>query len=174
VTRTRAERPPFDTWEGLGFFLFTTTSKAALEPTQPPIQWVLGVLSPRIKRPRCRADHSPPSSAKVKNGGSYTSTPQYTFIAWYLVKDRDNFMFPSFPIGLLLLLLTFENEFSQLQSFCYFRYLLLLSRLALHNCTWLFIRILFFKFPFLMSFLLWKFINIPYIKLFGFKRHVIP
>jgi hypothetical protein len=28
------------------------------------------------------ADHSPPSSAEVKNAWSYTSTPQYVFMAW--------------------------------------------------------------------------------------------
>jgi hypothetical protein len=39
------------------------------------------------------ADHSPPSSAEVKNAWSYTSTPQYAFMAWCLVKNRDNFTF---------------------------------------------------------------------------------
>jgi hypothetical protein len=33
---------------------------------QPPIQWVRGVLSLRVKRPGLEADHSPPSSAEVK------------------------------------------------------------------------------------------------------------
>jgi hypothetical protein len=41
----------------------------------------------------CEADHSPPSSAEVKNVWSYTSTPQYVFMAWCLVKHRDNFTF---------------------------------------------------------------------------------
>jgi len=36
-------------------------------PTRPPIQWVLGVLSLGVKRPGREADHSPPSSAEVKN-----------------------------------------------------------------------------------------------------------
>jgi hypothetical protein len=30
-------------------------------------------------------DHSPPSNAEVKNAWSYTSTPQYVFLAWCLV-----------------------------------------------------------------------------------------
>jgi hypothetical protein len=30
----------FDSQQGLGIFLFTTTSRIALGPTQPPIQWV--------------------------------------------------------------------------------------------------------------------------------------
>jgi hypothetical protein len=31
---------------GLVIFLFTTASRTALGPTQPPIQWVSGALSP--------------------------------------------------------------------------------------------------------------------------------
>jgi hypothetical protein len=34
----------------------------------------------------------PPASAEV-NAWSYTSTPQYVFMAWCLVKHRDNFTF---------------------------------------------------------------------------------
>jgi hypothetical protein len=34
--------------------------------TQPPIQWVPGVLSQRVKRPGREADHSPQASAEVK------------------------------------------------------------------------------------------------------------
>jgi hypothetical protein len=41
---------------------------------QPPIQWVSGTLSLGVKRPGREADHSPPSSAEVKNAWSYTST----------------------------------------------------------------------------------------------------
>jgi hypothetical protein len=37
-----------------------------LAPTQPPIQWVPGALSLRVKRPAREADHLPPSSAEVK------------------------------------------------------------------------------------------------------------
>jgi hypothetical protein len=56
----------FDSRLGLGIFLFTTASRTALEPTQPPIQWVPGALSLRVKWPRSQADHTPPSSAEVK------------------------------------------------------------------------------------------------------------
>jgi hypothetical protein len=31
----------------------------------------------------------PSSRAEVKNAWSYTSTPQYVFMAWYLVKHKD-------------------------------------------------------------------------------------
>jgi hypothetical protein len=37
-----------------------------LGPTQPPIQWIPGVLSPGVKWPGREADHSPPTSAEVK------------------------------------------------------------------------------------------------------------
>jgi hypothetical protein len=65
----------FDSRRGLGIFLSTTASRTALEPTQPPIQWVPGALSLGVKRPEREADNSPPSSAEVKSTWSYTSTP---------------------------------------------------------------------------------------------------
>jgi hypothetical protein len=43
-------------------------------PTQFPIRKVLGVLHTGTERPESEADHSPPSSAEVKNEWSYTST----------------------------------------------------------------------------------------------------
>jgi hypothetical protein len=52
-------------------------SRPALVPTHPPIQWVPGALSLGVKRPKREADHSPPSSAEVKNAWSYTSTPPF-------------------------------------------------------------------------------------------------
>jgi len=71
----------------------------ALRPTQPPVKWVLGALSLVVKRPRCEADHSPPSSVEVKNAWSYTLTPIYAFMAWCIVKHRNNFTFTlRFPI----------------------------------------------------------------------------
>jgi hypothetical protein len=79
-------------WE-LEIFLLDTTSRPALGPTQPPTQRIPGALSVGVKRPEREADHSPPSSARSKNEWSYNSTPQYGFMAWCLVKRRDNFTF---------------------------------------------------------------------------------
>jgi hypothetical protein len=81
----------FDFRRGLGIFLFTAASRTVLGPTQPPIQWVPGALSPGVKRPGREADHSPPSSAEVKNAWSYTSNPQHVFMAWCLVKHRTTY-----------------------------------------------------------------------------------
>jgi hypothetical protein len=65
----------FDSPQGPGIFLFTTVSRTALGPILPPIQWVLGALSLRVKRPGRTADHLPSSNVEVKNAWSYTSTP---------------------------------------------------------------------------------------------------
>jgi hypothetical protein len=45
-------------------------SRPGLGPTQPPVQWL-----PGEKRPGSEADHSPPSSAEVKNAWTNTYTP---------------------------------------------------------------------------------------------------
>jgi hypothetical protein len=47
-------------------FWIATATRTALGLTQPPIQFVSGALSLEVKRPGSRADHSPPSSAEVK------------------------------------------------------------------------------------------------------------
>jgi hypothetical protein len=51
---------------GAGNFHLTTASRIALGPTQPPIQWVSGVISLGVKRSGREADHSHPSSAEAK------------------------------------------------------------------------------------------------------------
>jgi hypothetical protein len=60
-------------------------------PTQPPIRWLSGVLSPGIKRPVLEANHSPLSSVDVKNSWSYNFILPYVFTAWYLGKKRVDF-----------------------------------------------------------------------------------
>jgi hypothetical protein len=48
----------FDSRRELRIFLLTTASRTALGPTQPPIQWVPGVLSLGANRPGREADHT--------------------------------------------------------------------------------------------------------------------
>jgi hypothetical protein len=47
-----------------------------------------------VKQLGCEADHSPPSSAEVKNVWSCTSTPQYAFMAWCSVKKSTGITLP--------------------------------------------------------------------------------
>jgi hypothetical protein len=90
-----------DSWRGPGIFFFSTASRTALAPTQPPIQWVRGALSLGVKRPGREADHSPPSSAEVRNAWNYTFTPQYAFMAWYSVESTGiNLLFQPSEEGL--------------------------------------------------------------------------
>jgi hypothetical protein len=61
-------RSGFDPWQGQRIFPLASVSRPALGPTQPSVQWVLGVLSPGGKaRPGRDADHSLPSSEEVEN-----------------------------------------------------------------------------------------------------------
>jgi hypothetical protein len=62
-------------------FLFSTASRPTLGPRQPHIQWVPGAVSPGVKRLGREADHSPPSSAEVKNGGAIP--PLSHMSSWY-------------------------------------------------------------------------------------------
>jgi hypothetical protein len=64
-------------------------SRLALGPTQPPIQWVQRAISPGLKRLVCEADHSPPSSAEVRNGGAIP--PKAHMFSWhsaYLINPK--------------------------------------------------------------------------------------
>jgi hypothetical protein len=71
----------------MGYVLFATTPRPALSPAQPPSQWVQGALSLGAKQRKSRTDHSPPSNGEVENAWSSTSTHQYVFTAWCLVKQ---------------------------------------------------------------------------------------
>jgi hypothetical protein len=57
-------------------------------PIQPPIQWVPGALSLGVKRPEREADHSPPSSAEVKECVELLLCCQYAYVVWCWVKKN--------------------------------------------------------------------------------------
>jgi hypothetical protein len=90
----------FDSRQGLWSFLFTTLSRTALGPTQPPIQWVPGALSLVINRPGHEAGRSPQPSSEKRMRGATPPLLQYVFMAWYLVTHRDKFTFTNILEGL--------------------------------------------------------------------------
>jgi hypothetical protein len=63
------------------FLFFIIASRQALGTTQPPIQWA---LSSEVKRHGREANHSPPSSAEVKNGGAILPLPLRLHYIFYL------------------------------------------------------------------------------------------
>jgi hypothetical protein len=82
-----------DSRRGLGIFLFTTVSRTALGPTQPPIQWVAGVLSLGVERPARELTTHLHLVPRSRMHGAIPPFPQYIFMARCLVKHRDNFTF---------------------------------------------------------------------------------
>jgi hypothetical protein len=87
----------FNSRQGLGIFLFITASKPVLGPTQLPIQWVSRALYLGVKRPGREANYL----TSVLSRGAITSLPQYVFMAWCLVKHRDNFTFYLYLLQLI-------------------------------------------------------------------------
>jgi hypothetical protein len=78
-----------------GSLLLSKSPIPVLAPTRPPLKWIMGFLSARIKRPQREADNDPPSGADVKSEWSYTSTPP---ICLHEV-DTDSFTFTSLMLG---------------------------------------------------------------------------
>jgi len=60
-----------------------------------PASYHMGTVSsyPAVKLPAREADSSPLSSTEAKNSWSYTSTPPYLFMAWYLVEHKGSLQF---------------------------------------------------------------------------------
>jgi hypothetical protein len=57
-----------------------------------PTSYIMA-FTPVVKRLGHKPNHSPLSSANVKIAWRYAFAPPYVFMAWYHVKDRDNFTF---------------------------------------------------------------------------------
>jgi hypothetical protein len=69
-----------DSQRGKNFF-FSTASRLALGPIQPPIQRVPEALCPGVKRPGRKGYHSPPFSAEVPHISSWHNA--------LLINERD-------------------------------------------------------------------------------------
>jgi hypothetical protein len=72
---------------GMGKDIFSKTSRKAVGPTLPPVQYVPRVLSLVVRQPEHEPNAFPSSSAAFKNVWSYTSvTPTYLYVL-----DWDSF-----------------------------------------------------------------------------------
>jgi hypothetical protein len=65
----------YNSWQREEILLFSLTLRPGLGPTQPPIEWALGAVSPGIKGQRHEADHSHQFIADIKNGGAVLPLP---------------------------------------------------------------------------------------------------
>jgi hypothetical protein len=74
-------RPEFDSWQGQRFFCLLPCSDW-FWGLPNLLSSGLGSLSQGVKWLESVPDHSPPSSAKIKNPSSYTSSFLYVFKAW--------------------------------------------------------------------------------------------
>jgi hypothetical protein len=74
-----------------GIYLFSESSKPALETSQRTVQWATRTLSFRVKRPGREVDHSPSTRVEVKNERNYTHLPIHAFMEYY--RDNYNFIF---------------------------------------------------------------------------------
>jgi hypothetical protein len=79
----------FESRQGLRIFLFSTVSRLALGPTQPPIQLVAGALSLGVKRPGREADHSLYLMPRSRISRAIPPLPQYVFTAWCSLKAHE-------------------------------------------------------------------------------------
>jgi hypothetical protein len=75
-------RSSFDPRQGQRVFPLSSVSRPALGPTQPPVQWVPGVLSPGLKRGRGVTLTTHPHLVLMSRmSRSYTSSPPSAFMA---------------------------------------------------------------------------------------------
>jgi hypothetical protein len=91
-------------------FLKATRTRTALGTTQPPTQWLTGDLSLEVKRPGREADHSPPSSAEVKECVElYLHSPNMPSWRGDQLKNSDNctfYLYSTPKVSLPVVLLT--------------------------------------------------------------------
>jgi len=82
---------------GRDILLFATASRPALGSPSPLPHRYRGTFSSGVKRLVCEVDHAPPSSARIKDAWSYTSTPPSFFMMWWtcVTSTTKKINFPS-------------------------------------------------------------------------------
>jgi len=81
ATGWTAEKQCLGLQQGLELLLFCAAFRLVVGLIQPPIHWLLGILSLVILQPERKAKYSSPSCTEVKNDWTYTTTPSYAFTA---------------------------------------------------------------------------------------------
>ena len=109
---------------------FSQASKLVLGPTQPPIHWVPGAVSPGPKQRMREADHSWPSVVKVKNERRDTSNSPCLHVL-----QRDSFQF-TFTKCVLLLLLTWSMFWCLVRCVvcCYYSIMMIMMMIITIGC----------------------------------------
>jgi hypothetical protein len=109
----RAERSGFGTRFLAGARNFSLFYRIQTGFATHPVSYAMGsgVSFPEVKRPVHEADHSPPSSAEIKNEWRYTSTPirfhgevlswaqgQLYLLHTHIIIVRDGLAFGEYPV----------------------------------------------------------------------------
>jgi hypothetical protein len=81
----------FESWQGLGIFLFSTVSRLAMGPIQPPIQWVPETLSLGVKRSGCKVTTHLHLMPRSRNCGTIPPLPHTPSWRGAQLKHRDKF-----------------------------------------------------------------------------------
>jgi len=84
ATRLRVGRPGFDSRQGWELLSTLPRPDRLCGSLSLLTNGYRGAVSSIEKLPGREADHTPPSISQAKNAWSYTSTPPYVFLAWYL------------------------------------------------------------------------------------------
>ena len=88
---TYVKRQGVDFRKGKKIFLVAGAPETALETTKPSMQLIPAALYLPVKRSEREADHTH-SLLEFRNSWSCISTPQYAFMARYVIKCRENFI----------------------------------------------------------------------------------
>jgi hypothetical protein len=70
----------FESRKGLGILFFTTVSRPALGPNQPPIQWVPGALSLGVQDVKLTTHFN--LVPRLRNSGVISPLHPYAFMVW--------------------------------------------------------------------------------------------
>jgi len=90
-----------------------------LGPTQPPIQWLPGAITPGVKHPGRETGHSLHPLRRLRVHGAITPLPAYVFMAWCSIK-QEMFLWRGTLLSTVLYLVSNmlnEKIFGYLQDF---------------------------------------------------------